>query len=67
MYIPPQEFEQGHTMAYKLFKIKHMIQMVEITLFNTQKQVIKITPPETDEELKKLESMYQTVLDNIGK
>lgn len=52
--------------AYKQFNIKHMIEVVELRIFNETGKIVKINYPQTPEDHEKLEVMYNRALAKYG-
>lgn len=58
--------QPGRSEAYKQFNTKHMIEVVELRIFNETGKIVKITPPQTPEDHEKLEVMYNRALAKYG-
>lgn len=53
--------------AFKQHTIKHMISIVQMRILQETGKEIRITPPETEEDLAKLKVMYDKALEKYGK
>lgn len=52
---------------FKQKTIQHMMEVIQLKIYNKHEQVIMMKYPETEEEKAKLVEMYNRALETIGK